>query len=134
MTQQTSNRSRRDELIELTNDFMAAFNRNDLDRVMFHFASEGAVYDEFNGTANEGLDAIRAAFAPQFDGAFGEMKFLDEDLFIDESTGKVMASWRCTLEVKGNPVGWRGLDLIHWDGDKVTNKLTYAKTKAPLFD
>ncbi|MCP3987909.1 MAG: nuclear transport factor 2 family protein [Actinomycetia bacterium] len=125
--------SRRDELLALTNGFMEAFNENDLDRMMSYFAPDGAVYDEFNGTANQGVDAIRAAFAPQFDGAFGEMKFLDEDLFLDPEADKVMVSWRCTLEVKGEPVGWRGLDLLHWDGDKVTQKITYAKAKAPLF-
>ncbi len=126
--------SRRDELLALTGGFMEAFNENDLDQIMAYFAADGAVYDEFNGTAHEGVDAIRAAFAPQFDGAFGEMKFLDEDLFIDDEAGKVMVSWRCTLEVKGQPVGWRGLDLLHWEGDKVTQKITYAKAKAPLFD
>jgi hypothetical protein len=62
------------------------------------------------------------------------MKFLDEDLFIDADTGKVMASWRCTLEVKGEPTSWRGLDLLHFDGDKLVYKGTYAKAKAPLFE
>lgn len=125
--------SRRDELLALTNDFMDAFNRMDLDAMMSFFASDGAVYDEFNGTFNTGLDAIRAAFAPQFDGAFGDMKFLDEDLFIDPEVGKVLVSWTCSLEVKGQPTGWRGLDLLHWEGDKITRKITYAKAKAPLF-
>lgn len=126
--------SRRDELAELTARFMEAFNACDLDGVMSFFADEGAVYDEFNNTTSEGVDAIRAAFAPQFAGAFGEMKFLDEDLFIDDVEGKVMASWRCTLEVKGEPTGWRGLDLLHWEGERLVRKLTYAKAKAPLFD
>ena len=126
--------SRRDELLALTNAFMDAFNGNDLDRMMSFFAADGAVYDEFNGTINEGIDAIREAFTPQFEGAFGDMKFLDEDLFIDPDTDKVMASWRCTLDVKGERTGWRGLDLLHWDGDKITQKITYAKAKVPLFD
>ena len=30
---------------------------------------------EFNGVRNEGFDAVREAFRPQFEGAFGEMKF-----------------------------------------------------------
>ena len=90
----------RERLLDLTNRFMSAFNRNDLDAVMSFFA-EDAVYDEFNGKRNEGKAAIRAAFTPQFTGAFGDMKFLDEDLFVDPDTGKVMASWRCTLAVKG---------------------------------
>ena len=122
----------RQHLVELTRRFMEAFNRNDLDTVMSFF-TEDAVYDEFNGKRNEGKAAIRAAFTPQFTGAFGTMQFLDEDLFIDPDTGKVMASWRCTLSVKGQPTSWRGLDLLHFRGEKLVQKLTYAKAKVPLF-
>ncbi len=121
----------RQQLIELAARFVDAFNRNDLDAVMSFFADD-AVYDEFNGTRNEGKEAIRAAFTPQFTGAFGKMQFLAEDLFVDTDTEKVMASWRCTLEVKGRPTSWRGLDLLHFEGDKLVHKLTYAKAKVPL--
>ena len=122
----------RQQLLNLTTRFMAAFNCNDLDTVMSFFTDD-AVYDEFNGKRNEGKAAIRAAFTPQFTGAFGSMQFLDEDLFIDSDTGKVMASWRCTLSVKGQPTSWRGLDLLHFRGEKLVQKLTYAKAKVPLF-
>lgn len=123
----------RDELARITADFLGAFNDNDLDEMMGFFADDG-VYEEFNGTANKGLDAVRAAFAPQFSGAFGEMRFLDEDLIVDAEARKVMASWTCTLEVKGQPTSWRGLDAMTFDEDgKITHKLTYAKAKAPLF-
>lgn len=123
----------RHHLTELTQRFMTAFNDNDLETVMSFFA-EDAVYDEFNGTRNHGKAAIRAAFTPQFTGRFGTMQFLDDDLFIDADTGKVMASWRCTLDVKGQPSSWRGLDLLHFQGDKLVRKLTYAKAKVPLFE
>jgi ketosteroid isomerase-like protein len=123
----------REELAAITADFLDAFNRNDLDAMMSHFAPDG-IYDEFNGTRSQGIDAVRAAFAPQFSGAFGEMKFIDEDLIVDAEAGKVMASWRCTLDVKGEPTGWRGLDAITFDDNgRITHKLTYAKTKVPLF-
>lgn len=125
--------SRRDELQALTNDFLDAFNRNDLADMMAFFADDG-IYVEFNGRTNTGRAEVEAAFAPQFEGAFGEMKFLDEDLFIDAETDKVLAQWRCTLEVKGEPTSWRGLDILHWRGDKVAVKLTYSKTKVPLFE
>jgi len=123
----------RESLAQTTADFMNAFNTNDLDGVMSHFANDG-VYEEFNGKRSAGLDAVRAAFAPQFDGQFGEMKFIDEDLMIDAVAGKVMASWTCTLELKGAPTAWRGLDAMTFNSDaKITHKLTYAKAKAPLF-
>jgi len=124
----------RDSLASITAAFMKASNDNDLDGVMSHFADDG-IYEEFNGTQSKGHDAVRAAFQPQFDGAFGEMKFIDEDLMIDPVAAKVMASWRCTLEVQGDPTSWRGLDAMTFDDDgKITHKLTYAKAKTPLFE
>ncbi|MBF6561181.1 MAG: nuclear transport factor 2 family protein [Candidatus Binataceae bacterium] len=122
----------RSELIEHTRRFVDAFNRNDLDAVMEFFADD-AIYDEFNGRRNVGKAAIRAAFTPQFTGAFGRMQFLDDDLFADAAAGKVMASWRCTLTIKDAATAWRGLDLIHFAGGKIVQKLTYAKAAAPLF-
>jgi len=122
----------RAELLDRARRFVAAFNRNDLDAVMAFFADDG-IYDEFNGRRNVGRAAIRAAFAPQFTGAYGKMEFLDEDLFADAESGKVMASWRCTLSIKGQPTSWRGLDLLHFEQGKLVKKLTYAKAKAPLF-
>ena len=64
----------RDELVDLTRRFLDAFNREDLDAVMEFFADDG-IYDEFNGKRNIGKAAIRAAFVPQFTGAFGTMRF-----------------------------------------------------------
>lgn len=123
----------RNKLAELTADFLDAFNTNDLDKTVGFFAPDG-IYEEFNGAMNTGHDAVRAAFAPQFEGNFGEMKFIDEDLIVDAETNKVMASWRCTLEVKGQPTSWRGLDAITFNEQgQVTRKLTYAKAKSPLF-
>src|SRR5262245_5147680 len=75
-------------LQELTTAFMDAFNRNDLAAVMAFFADD-AVYEELNGRANRGVDAIRAAFAPQFEGKFGRMEFVEDDTFIDAASGKV---------------------------------------------
>jgi len=123
----------RDDLKTITAAFLQAFNDNDLDAMMSYFAEDG-VYEEFNGTRSQGLDAVRAAFKPQFSGGFGEMKFVDEDLMVDAETNKVMASWRCELEVNGKPTHWRGLDLLTFNDDgKVALKLTYAKAKVPLF-
>ena len=122
----------RAHLLELTRRFVDAFNNNDLSTVVGFFTDDG-VYEEFNGKRNVGKAAIGAAFEPQFSGAYGEMKFLDEDMFVDPEAGKVMASWRCTLSVKGEPTSWRGLDLMHFKGEKLVQKLTYAKTKVPLF-
>ena len=123
----------RRRLAELSRRFVTAFNDNDLDAVMSYFAEDG-IYDEFNGTSNRGTDAIRAALLPQFTGRYGTMRFIDDDLFVDAEAGKVMASWRCTLEMQGQPTSWRGLDLLYFEGDVLVRKSTYAKARAPLFE
>ena len=98
------------------------------------FFSEDGVYDEFSGKCNRGKVAIRAAFEPQFSGAFGSMKFLEDDIFVDAEAGKAMISWRCTLSVDGKPTSWRGLDLLLFVGECVVSKRTYAKARVPLFE
>jgi len=121
----------REELERLTLDFTAAFNRDDLDDVMSYFASDG-VYDQVDGARAVGTAAVRAAFAPQFSGAYGTMRFVQEDIFVDAAAGKSMISWTCTFDTKRGPTGWRGLDLLHWRDGKLQHKLTYAKAKQLL--
>ena len=121
----------REKLAELVMQFTEAFNREDLDGVM-SFMAEDAVYDEFNGTRNQGAAAIRAAFEPQFRGDYGNLRFHTEDLFVDAPAGKALIRWLCTLETRRGPAAWRGLDILHVENGRITEKLTYAKAKAPL--
>jgi ketosteroid isomerase-like protein len=123
----------RAKLEELAIRFTDAFNQNDLDGVMA-FMADDAVYEEFTGAITRGRDAIRAAFVPQFRGDFGKMRFETEDLFVDADTGKALIRWVCRLETKRGPGGWRGLDIIHVENGRVTQKLTYAKAKIPLIE
>ena len=123
----------RAKLVDLTRRFTDAFNRNDLEAVMAFF-SDDSVYDEFNSKRNHGKAAIRAAFEPQFSGAFGKMEFLEDDIFVDAEAGKAMINWRCTLFIKGKLTSWRGLDLLCFAGERVILKGTYAKSRAPLLE
>jgi len=124
---------RQKALVDLVIRFTDAFNRDDLDAVMSFFADD-AVYDEFNGTRSRGTAAIRAAFEPQFRGAYGVIRFDPEDVFADAESGKALIRWRCTLE--GGPVNgsWRGLDILHVSDGRITHKLTYAKADAPKIE
>ncbi|HTO54252.1 MAG TPA: nuclear transport factor 2 family protein [Myxococcota bacterium] len=116
------------ELEDLVTRFTDAFNREDLDAVMAFFA-EDALYDEFDGKQNRGVRAIRAAFEPQFRGAFGRMRFVAEDLFVDPKSGKGLIRWLCTLERDGKTRGWRGLDIVWVKDGRIVEKLTYAKAE-----
>jgi ketosteroid isomerase-like protein len=116
------------ELEDLVVRFTDAFNREDLDAVMAFFADD-ATYDEFDGRSSRGKAAIRAAFEPQFLGAFGRMRFVTEDVFVDPVSGKALIRWLCTLERDGKLRGWRGLDFLHVRGGRIVEKQTYAKAE-----
>ena len=120
-------------LEDLAIRFTGAFNRDDLDGVMSFFADD-AVYDEFHGARHEGWAAIRAAFEPQFRGAYGAVRFEQEDLFADAEAGRVLISWTCTMTTRKGPGGWRGLDILHFANGKLVEKQTYAKAKVPLLE
>ena len=120
------------ELHALSVDFLDAFNRGDLDAVMAYFSAD-AVYEELTGRVNQGVAAIRKAFEPQFEGKFGPIQFIEDDTFIDATAGKVMSSWDMTIDKDGEPLVMRGLDLLHFVGDKIVLKQTYVKTKSPHY-
>jgi ketosteroid isomerase-like protein len=112
-------------------DFTEAFNRENIDEVMSYFA-EDAVYDEFNGARHVGLAAIRNAFAPQFAGTFGRMRFHTEDMILDVAAQKALIRWTLTLEEPHRAGAYRGLDILHWRGDRLVEKHTYCKAKIPF--
>jgi ketosteroid isomerase-like protein len=116
---------------KLVIDFTEAFNREDIEEVMSYFADE-AIYDEFNGVRSVGLAAIRQAFEPQFAGDYGAMRFYTEDMFLDEASGKALIRWVLTLEEETRAGAYRGLDILHFKGGKLTEKHTYCKAMIPL--
>lgn len=118
-------------LEKLVVDFTEAFNREDIEEVMSYVADD-AIYDEFNDVRHVGKAAIRAAFEPQFAGAFGRMRFHTEDMFLDVDAGKAMIRWMLTLEEETRQGAYRGLDLLHFRDGKLIEKHTYCKAKIPF--
>ena len=127
----------RDALERLVIDFTEAFNKEDIDEVMSYFA-EDAFYDEFNDVRHRGKEAIRAAFIPQFRGDFGRMRFHTEDMFVETGPGpgdgKALIRWLLTFEETERAYGWRGLDILHFEGGGLTEKHTYAKAGSPVVE
>jgi ketosteroid isomerase-like protein len=126
--------------------YVKAFDDNDLDRAMTHFA-EDAVYRTFNGVERVGLAAIRLELEPQFAGAYGALRFDEQDRFIDEKSRKATTRWICRHDlahgnaralslkieraivgrVVGDRFGWEGVDVFHFDAiGKIQALFTYA--------
>lgn len=126
--------------------FTDAFHVNDLDRVMTFF-SDDAIYEPGDGRIHMGKAQIRAAFQPQFNGAYGVMRFEDRDRVIDVENHKAAFRWVCRHDISismpkglmmalrkliiglavGDRFGWQGVDVFHFDADgKIKGKFTYG--------
>ena len=126
--------------------FTDAFNVNDLDRVMTFF-SDDAVYEPGDGRTHRGKAEIRAAFEPQFNGAYGALRFDERDMVIDVDNRKAVSRWVCRHDISqaksrglvmsfkqmiarlflGKRFGWQGLDVFHFDANgKIKGKFTYG--------
>jgi ketosteroid isomerase-like protein len=121
---------RRAELLALTDKFVDAFNRMSLDDVVSTFSEDG-VYEDSTGGRHVGHEAIRTAFEPLVGGSKGKIRFDGEDVFVEVETGKVLASWKLNLENEGNVSVIRGLDVLIFEGEKLTNKMAYMKVDKP---
>lgn len=125
--------SEKRNLEQATSRFVDANNKADLDAAM-NFFTDDVVFEDIYGGRHSGVTAIRNALQPFFDGTFGRVQYVGEDLFIDEQAGKVMVSWRCNLELGGKPAYLRGLDLLHFNNGKLVAKLAYGKASEALFE
>ena len=121
---------RRQELLALTDQFVDAFNRMNLDDVVSFF-SEDAVYEDSAGGRHVGHVAIRTAFEPLVGGSRGRIRFDGEDVFAEVETGKVLASWRLSLDKDGDVSVIRGIDVLEFQGNKLAKKLAYMKVDKP---
>ena len=75
---------------------------------------------------------VQAFASSRIVGPDGKLRFHTEDIFVDAAAGKALIRWLCTLETKRGPSAWRGLDILHVENGRITEKLTYAKAKVPL--
>ena len=121
---------RRQELLALTDQFVDAFNRMSLDDVISFF-SEDAVYEDSSGGRHVGREAIRVAFEPLVGGSRGKIRFEGEDVFAEVETGKVLASWRLSLDNDGDVSVIRGIDVLEFQGNQLARKLAYMKVDKP---
>ena len=122
--------NRRDELITLTNEFVDAFNRMDLDDVVAFFTEDG-IYEDSTGGRHIGHAAIRSAFEPLVGGSRGKIRFDGEDVFVETDSGKVLASWRLNLDKDGAVSVIRGIDVLEFEGTKLKKKMAYMKVDKP---
>jgi len=128
-------------IAEILRRFVDGFNTNSLDEAMSFFADD-AVYEPGDGRTHRGRAAIREAFRPQFQNAFGSMRFVVNDEVVDEGARKASIRWLCQHDFAtmkpfpqrllfkalfGPRAGWFGTDTLHFDErSKIVGKFSYA--------
>jgi hypothetical protein len=134
------------QINETITKFTDAFNVNDLDLAMTFF-SDDAVYEPGDGKTHRGKAEIRAALEPQFNGAFGAIRFDERDMVIDVENRKAAFRWVCRHDIShakprglvwflrgisirlvlGKRFGWQGVDVFHFDADgKIKGAFSYG--------
>ena len=121
----------RSEIEKLLKNWNQAWDNHDIDGVMQLFHAD-VIFDNWTGARAHGKTRLLSAWAPWFKN-HGGFKFTEEETFIDERQQKVLYRWRLdwpSLEsgFEGKTETRRGVDVIHFKGDKIIQKLTYSKT------
>ena len=120
----------REEIQKALDDWNRAWARFDLDGVMA-LMHDDVVFENWTGGTARGKEALRNAWQPWF--AKGDFRFIEEELFIDEKTQKILyrwlLEWPCPdIAYAGKIENRKGVDVIHLKDGKIINKLTYSKT------
>jgi len=122
---------RRTELFNLTDNMVIAFNEMNIDKVVKMFSEEG-IYEDPKGVRHVGHDAIREAFEPFLGGARGKINFDGEEFFAETETGRVMISWRLSMDLDDEVSVIRGLDILQFNDDNsLAKKMSYMKLDKP---
>jgi ketosteroid isomerase-like protein len=118
----------RDELAKIIDEWLAAWDRHDIEAVTDLFADDG-VFETWTGLRIEGRDNIRKAWKEWFEA--GGFRFVSEEIVIDEKNQTVVFSWLYEGPAKcfgGKTEKRRGIDLIRFSGGRISEKITYSKT------
>ena len=119
------------QIKEVLEKWNTAWDEHDLNGVMALFHDD-VMFENWTGGKAQGKSALQKAWTSWFEN-HGGFRFTPEDTFIDEAEQKVLYRW--TLDwpspekgYEGKPEKRRGVDVIHFQGGKIIQKLTYSKT------
>lgn len=115
--------------VEVLEEFLAAFNRHDLDAVMEYFADDCVLYmprgagprgDRYSGKAE-----VRAGLASRFAG-IPDVHYGDDRHWACGDVG--VSEWTLTgTTPTGEKLAVRGVDLLEFAGGRITRKDSFWK-------
>ncbi len=123
------------EIILLFKEWIISWNEHNLEEVV-KLLHEDIVFENWTGTKITGRNLLRKAWTPWFLN-HGNFKFIEEDLFYDESEQKLLFMWRLEWpsvlkKYRGKQEIRRGIDVIHFKEGKIIKKYSYSKTTVQI--
>jgi hypothetical protein len=119
------------EALTLFNEWLRAWNKHDLERVMdlFH---ENVVFENWTGAKITGKNALKKAWSLWFLN-HGNFVFTDEGVFFEAEEQKMVFMWKLEwpsrlTSYKGKNEIRRGVDVLYFKDGKLIQKHTYSKT------
>ena len=115
--------------VALLESFLDAFNRHDLDAIMGFFADDCVFYMPRGaaprGDAYTGKAEVRAGLARRFEG-IPDVHYGEDAHWVGTDFG--VSEWTLTgTSVSGEHIRVRGVDLLQFEGGKITRKDSYWK-------
>ena len=109
--------------------FLDAFNRHDLDAIMDYFAEECVFYmprgSTPRGDTYHGKAQVRAGLATRFEG-LPDVHYGEDKHWVCGEFG--VSEWTLTGTTgKGKKIRVRGVDLLEFEGGKITRKDSFWK-------
>ncbi|MCJ8500346.1 YybH family protein [Desulfatitalea alkaliphila] len=124
----------REAILKALDTWNDAWARYDLDGVMA-LMHDDVVFENWTGGRALGKAALAEAWRAWFAG--GGFRFLQEELFVDETAQKVLfrwvLEWPCpTKGHEGRLERRKGVDVMHLKDGKIINKLTFSQTTVEI--
>lgn len=115
-------------------EFMEGFNHGDLELLMAAFGEDGTFIDP-QGVSHHGVQAIRAALAPIVEGSAGNVRYSVTDTIVDEESSKASIAWTLSMRAAdGAGAQMRGVDILHFEGERVMLKNCFMKAAELLVE
>ena len=123
------------DILTTLRNWYEAWNRHDFDQVMDFFHKD-IVFEHWTGKRIQGKGNLYQEWYLWFKN-HGNFHFSEEDTFVDKDAQKALYRWQLTWpsfekRYRGKLEMRRGVDVFHFEDQKIIKKMTYSKTSIDI--
>jgi uncharacterized protein (TIGR02246 family) len=117
---------------DLLDDFFAAWNAHDVERIVDFFTADGAylasIGPDDDGTAFRGLEEVRRGVTAFLE-TYPDARYTDSSVLVCGDAGHATWTFHGTT-TSGTKIIYRGVDIFEFDGDRIRLKDAFRKERA----